>query len=119
VSESHSGISAGPSAGDVVVPLSTIDEQVRRLNLTVRFVKADIEGTEMQMLRDAMKTIKEQRPVLALSLGYNEQMLELPWLIERIGGYRMQFMFLSVDFNSFDEFTVFAYPEEVMWTGGK
>jgi hypothetical protein len=48
-------------------------------------IKVDIEGIEMEMLRGAWRTINEQRPVFAILISHNIEMLELPKMIKDFG----------------------------------
>jgi hypothetical protein len=73
------------------VHISTIDAEVARLNLTVGFIKADVEGMELPILRGAIKTLREQRPVLSIAIYHNEQILLVPEFIAEIGGYKLRF----------------------------
>lgn len=49
----------------LMVPLDT-------LNLSPSFIKIDVEGYEVQVLKGAAKTIKEHRPILAIEVAENE-----------------------------------------------
>jgi FkbM family methyltransferase len=111
VSESGDGTAGLHSAGTAVVPLSTVDAEVERLNLTLGFLKADIEGEEMNMLRGAVKTLREQRPVLALSLYHNVQLLEIPKFVVGLGGYKVRYYFACDRWFPFFEYTLLAYPD--------
>lgn len=53
-----------------VIEISTIsvDEYAAQHNLKIDFLKADIEGAELEMLDGAVKTISRDKPVLALAL---------------------------------------------------
>jgi FkbM family methyltransferase len=44
--------------GSAVVPISTIDIEATRLNFTVGVIKVDVEGVEIDVLKDALETIQ-------------------------------------------------------------
>ena len=57
----------GEDAGVIAVDQITIDEFVKRNNISrVDFIKADIEGAERLMLEGAQETLKNFAPKLAL-----------------------------------------------------
>ena len=53
------------SDGDILIETSTIDIECER---PVTFIKMDIEGSEVEALRGALNTIKNNRPKLAISI---------------------------------------------------
>lgn len=57
----------------VCVNSVTLDEIVEKRAISVDFIKADIEGAEMQMLRGAAKTIAREAPVCAISLYHKQE----------------------------------------------
>jgi hypothetical protein len=79
------------SGSNTWLNLTTVDDEVERLGLHVGFIKADIEGHELRMLRGARKTIREQRPILSLAIYHGAQLYEVPEWIRRFGGYRLEF----------------------------
>lgn len=71
---SHLGLGGSAEAGSATaqetVPVVTLDSLVDTLALRrVDFVKADIEGWELQMLKGAGQLLQTLRPVLFLELG--------------------------------------------------
>jgi len=53
------------------VRVITLDEYVDEHKLKVGLIKVDIEGFEQELLKGAEKTIKEQKPILLLSIYHN------------------------------------------------
>lgn len=53
------------------VNLITLDDYVAEHNLQVGLIKVDIEGAEQDFLKGAEKTIKNQKPILIISLYHN------------------------------------------------
>jgi FkbM family methyltransferase len=70
------------------VRMSTIDGEGARLNLTLGFFKADIEGAEYKMLKGGRKTLEALHPVLCVALQHNE--IAGPKFVEEVGGYRLE-----------------------------
>jgi FkbM family methyltransferase len=99
--------------GDRWVNLSTVDVEAERLNLTIGFLKADIEGEELPMLKGAMKTIREQRPVLALSLYHGVQILDVPQFVADLGLYELRYYFACGRWAPFFEYTLLAIPRDL------
>lgn len=77
--------------GNAKVTISSVDEEVKRLNLTIGLIKADIEGEELNMLKGAIKTIKRDKPILSIAIYHDSQLIDVPEFIESIGGYRICF----------------------------
>tara|TARA_R110000850_G_scaffold116505_6_gene232342 strand:- start:1436 stop:2275 length:840 start_codon:yes stop_codon:yes gene_type:complete len=52
------------------IQLDTLDEQLKELNVNeVNFLKIDVEGAELQVLKGAINTIKNHRPILLLEIN--------------------------------------------------
>lgn len=73
----------------------------------VTFIKMDIEGSERQALRGAVKTIQSHRPRLAISIYHKPQdLLQIPIFIKEINpSYRLYLRHYS---NSFTETICYA-----------
>lgn len=59
---------AAGSPGTVEVPLRTVDALCAELGFHPDVVKVDVEGYELAVLRGALRTLREDRPVLFLEL---------------------------------------------------
>ena len=70
----------------------TIDDFVKEHNLNVGLIKADIEGAEQLMLQGAMKTIREQKPALLISIYHNaSDFFDIKPMLENLKlGYRFK-----------------------------
>lgn len=64
---------ASSREGTAEVEMTTIDAFVQERGLRVGMIKVDIEGMEMQFLKGAERTIREQRPVLLLSIYHTAE----------------------------------------------
>jgi FkbM family methyltransferase len=80
------------STGSVEVPISTIDIEAQRLNLTVGLIKADVEGYEIDVLKGARETIQRDHPIITMSIYHNAEFLDLPKLLLEFG-YELRFDF--------------------------
>ena len=66
--------------GDATIETTALDEVFSDRRIT--FIKMDIEGAEYEALRGSEKTIRAQRPKLAISIYHKpEDIVELPKLI--------------------------------------
>ena len=74
------------------VQVITLDEYVEKNNLNVGVIKVDIEGAEQDFLKGAQQTIKNQKPVLLLSIYHNyDDFFNIKPLIESWDlGYKFQ-----------------------------
>lgn len=54
-----------------IVPVTSIDEFVEEKHLKISLIKSDIEGGEMDLLEGAKKTIREQSPILLISVYHS------------------------------------------------
>ena len=86
------------------VKCETLDSYVARNDLKVGLIKVDIEGFELSFLKGAIRTIREQKPILLLSIyhSYHDFYKIKPWLEDMDLGYQFDF-FKGVDGNPIDE----------------
>lgn len=75
-------------AGNISVKADSIDNRLRGRKAT--FIKMDVEGSELETLKGAEKTILKYRPKLAISLYHkDEDIVTIPIFLERLGlGYK-------------------------------
>ena len=93
------------------ITLTDIDSYVASNELDVRLIKLDIEGAELSAIYGAMRTIKEHRPVLLVSIYHTaKDFFEIKPLIESsVPGYR--FMIRHLDANHmFLEYMLIGIP---------
>lgn len=74
--------------GNISVKADSIDNRLRGRKAT--FIKMDVEGSELETLKGAEKTILKYRPKLAISLYHkDEDIVTIPIFLERLGlGYK-------------------------------
>ena len=70
-----------------------LDDYVKKYNLQIGLIKADIEGYESKLLQGAIETIKSQRPRLLISIyhNYNDFYKIKPWIESLNLGYEFDF----------------------------
>ena len=104
------------SGGHEVVNLTTIDNEVKKRNLNVGFIKADVEGIGLDVVKGGIETIKKQKPVLEFAVyhGFDELFGIFDLLKDDIGGYIFQIHSENMVIQSAGEIALFAYPSELM-----
>lgn len=75
------------------IKTTTLDKYVKDNNIEVGLIKVDIEGFEPYFLRGAVETIKEQKPIILLSIYHNyHDFFKLKPFIENLDcGYKFDF----------------------------
>jgi hypothetical protein len=68
----------------------SLDEYLKNEKEPVTFIKMDLEGAELNALKGAEQTIKEQKPKLAISIYHKpEDIWEIPnLLLELVPDYK-------------------------------
>ena len=74
------------------VKMATLDSYVKENNVEVGLIKTDLEGFEQPFLKGAIETIKEQKPVLIISIYHNySDFFEIKPMIENLNlGYKFR-----------------------------
>lgn len=83
-------------------PTITLDDYLRDQGLErVDFVKADVEGSELHLLRGAEETLRRWRPKLAVAVYHEpDDLLEIPRFLADLDlGYRLHLGHFSADHN--------------------
>lgn len=66
------GASIGNSKTDVPISITTIDNLFYKRGIRITYLKADLEGFEMQMLKGAVRTIEKYRPKIAITVYHKK-----------------------------------------------
>ena len=75
------------------VPIVPLDEVVSNLNLPISFLKADVEGSERELLWGAQETIRRYKPRLSICTYHlPDDWREIPRIVKSFGmGYKIKF----------------------------
>ena len=86
------------------IKTTTLDKYVKKHNIKVGLIKVDIEGFEPYFLKGAIETIKEQKPIILLSIYHNyHDFFKLKLFIESLNcGYKFNF-FKGMDGSLYGE----------------
>ncbi len=105
------GDSAFTEQGMVVAQLTPLDALTA--DVEVGFIKTDLEGMGLAMLRGSEETIRRDRPVLSLSIYHNkEEMLGTYAFLKSLKpGYRYRIVQLAPPWE-WHELCLLAWPEE-------
>ena len=96
-----------------IIKITTIDDFVNENNLSnVGLIKLDIEGYELEAIQGAMETIKNNKPVLLISIYHlPKDFFEIKPLIEKeVPGYKFMVRKL-VPYSPTSEVMLIGYPE--------
>lgn len=95
------------------VAITTIDDFRKRKNLEISLIKMDIEGFEFNAIKGAMETIREQRPILLISIYHSgKDFFEIKPLLEDVCS---QYTFKIAKLNPFHltfETMLIAWPDD-------
>lgn len=71
--------------GNIEIETTDIDSFVKENNLNIGFIKADVEGQIIPLIKGAKNTIQKHRPVLCLAIYHSPQeFFEAKPLLEEI-----------------------------------
>jgi hypothetical protein len=101
--------------GNTAGEMTTIDAEVKKHNMTVGFIKMDVEGYGMPVIKGAIETIKSQRPVLSLGIYHNhEELFHIkPFLEKHLTDYVFEFHLQEFTSGDFNEMILLCYPKEL------
>ena len=100
--------------GDKIISIIKLDDFVGKNNLSVGFIKTDLEGYGLKALHGMTETIKKHRPVLSLALYHNadEFFMQKKYLDE----LNLNYIFRIINTNPFiaiAETCLLAIPQEI------
>ncbi|MDR2781411.1 MAG: FkbM family methyltransferase [Holosporaceae bacterium] len=101
--------------GNDIVEMTTIDAEAKKHNIDVGFIKMDVEGCGMTVIKGAIETIKSQRPVLSLGIYHNNEELFYikPFLQKNLKDYIYEFHLQQFTTGDINEMILFCYPKEL------
>lgn len=99
----------------VSVNSTTLDAFVKSNHLHVGLIKTDVEGEEQRLLLGAVETIREQKPMLLISIYHSirDFFFIKPWLEQLDLGYRFKIIRPVLDNSFLQETLLLAEPEKV------
>lgn len=98
-----------------LVEVTTIDEEVKARNLEVGLIKLNVEGFETEAIKGALQTIREQKPLLVISVGMlPQEFYELKPFIESLNlGYKFALRRSGFGISPLTNFALIAYQPVV------
>ncbi len=117
---SQAGAASRPNdRGGIEVPATTIDEFVQNSGLTrLDFLKLDIEGYELPVLRGAVETIRRFRPKMALSVYHlHYDLTDIPLYLKKICQWYKLFLRHNAPYDG--EVVLFMPPLDRMIAHGR
>lgn len=97
---------------EITVDVIKLDDFCEENNIYPDLIKMDIEGAELPALKGAIKTIKQHRPQLAISIYHsNKDFVEIPvYLKENLENYTFKLGHYRADWT---ETVLYAIPKEL------
>lgn len=102
--------------GNENISLVTIDDEARKYNMKIGFMKADCEGFDLEVLKGAADVIRRDRPVISFQTYHNfEEFFGIPEFIMSFPNYMFYFRVEGINKNALGEYGIFAYPAEIIY----
>ncbi len=94
-----------------MVDVTTIDDEVKAQNLQVGLIKLNVEGFETEAIKGALQTIREQKPLLVISVGMlPQEFYELKPFLESLNlGYKFALRRSGFGSSPLTNFVLIAY----------
>ena len=103
------------NGGGVSVEILSLDQYVKEHSVKkIRLIKADLEGMGLAMLKGAQQTIRENRPILTLSIYHNRE--ELFEIYRTLRSWNLDYEFTirsTAHPLVFEEIALLGYPAEL------
>lgn len=101
-----------PKKKSGTIKVISIDEFCKKNKIPVDYIKLDVEGSEYDVLLGAEKTIKKQRPQLAISIYHSKtDLFRIPLLLKKmLKNYYYKISHYHTDYR---ETILYALPKEV------
>ena len=102
--------------GNVAVNVSTIDQEVEKYNIHLRYFKADVEGEGLKLLYGAIKTITKYRPVISIAVYHAfDEFFGIYEFMKQFPNYMVEFHSENSYAGSLRELSIFYYPAELIY----
>ena len=98
----------------LTMPATSVDDEKNKLNLPkIDFIKLDVEGSELEVLKGAKKTIEKDRPQMAISIYHTiDDFINIPlYLSKNLKNYIFHLGHYSYDLS---ETVMYAIPKELI-----
>jgi FkbM family methyltransferase len=98
-----------------LVTIVTIDRFVRRRNLTVGFLKGDVEGHAAAIVRGAIETMLRDRPIFSFSSyhDFSEMYNMSTFLMDVLSDYYFEWHMENAIVTAFFEISLFGRPKQI------
>ncbi|CAL6038404.1 Methyltransferase [Hexamita inflata] len=116
VNDEESSTGSLDSTGNLLVNVTTVDSEQKKFNFKPGFIKADLEGHLLPTLKGAIQTIKQYRPVMALSIYHSaEEFFEAkPYLESQLENYEYGFELEQFWYGNILELNLLCIPKELL-----
>ena len=97
--------------GNSKIDTIPLDGYLNGKNKQIGFIKADVEGAGLEMVKGMTEMLKKDRPVLSIAIYHNpDEFLQIKPFIEKLHlNYYFEF---QNHLSKYGEFFLFAYPQE-------
>jgi FkbM family methyltransferase len=95
-----------------VVPLVTIDEFTERNKLTIGFLKGDVEGFGLAIVKGAIKTLKRDRPIISMAAYHHFDEIHgmSVFLVRELSDYHWEWQMQNGCADCWFELGFFGHP---------
>jgi len=105
--------------GELVVERKSLDTLVKEYGIVPKFIKTDIEGFSLELVKGAVNTLKQHRPILGIAIYHNPyEFFEVkPFLESILENYTYLIRKLTISpftGGCHGETTLIAYPNEIV-----
>ena len=100
--------------GNIPVSITSIDKEVKRLHLIPKYIKADVEGIGLDVLKGSIEIIKKYRPIITIAIYHSfDEFFGIYEFMKQFPNYLCEFHSENNNPMSFREISAFFYPSEI------
>ena len=100
--------------GNISVCITTIDKEVEKLRIIPKYIKADVEGIGLDVLKGSIEIIKKYRPVISIAIYHSfDEFFGIYDFMKQFPNYLCEFHSENNNPMSFREISAFFYPSEI------